>query len=275
MLARQLAAPLVLSALAVACPAEPRQGQRTPVKERSAVAASLQDCSVTVRAGGAFGSGVIKTRDGIAFVWTAAHVVADLRSEREVVDAATGVKRTVVEFRDAAVIKTLTEAGRTVGRMEFDARVLRYSDAEHGEDLALLMIRKRNPPTASVRFYADAELPAVGAEVYHVGSLLGPVGAGSLTAGIISRHGRLIDGKVYDQVTAPSFPGSSGGGVFLKDGRYVGMLVRGAGETFGLIIPVRRMNDWARRAKVEWALRDDVPAPGAEELERGPVEEGR
>jgi S1-C subfamily serine protease len=247
---------------------------RTTDGERAAVVGNLQDCSVTVRAGRAFGSGVIKTRDGINFVWTAAHVVADLRTTREVIDPGGG-RRTVVEFRDAAVIKMLVENGRTVGRMEFDAKVIRYSDADNGEDLALLMIRKRNLVTATVKFFAEVEPPALGSELYHVGSLLGQIGAGSLTAGIMSSHGRVVEGKVYDQVTAPSFPGSSGGGVFMKDGRYVGMLVRGAGETFGLIVPVRRMAEWARRAKVEWALRDDVPVPGAAELERMPIEDGR
>ena len=40
--------------------------------------------------------------------------------------------------------------------------------------------------------------------------------------------------RIFDQTTCVAFPGSSGGGVFLKrdDPRYVGMLVRGAGEGF-------------------------------------------
>ena len=67
----------------------------------------------------------------------------------------------------------------------------------------------------------------------------------------MSQVGRVLDlgsggGTVFDQTTVTAFPGSSGGGVFLTDGKYVGMLVRGAGETFNLIVPVRRMPLHAR-----------------------------
>src|SRR5204862_5620854 len=116
----------------------------------------LQDISVTIRSDNAEGSGVIFTRKGdgkenINFIWTAAHVVANLRSEREVIGN-DGSKRILVEFKDAKVIKELSEDGRKVGRLEFDAEVIKYSDADNGEDLALLRLRKKNFITASVRF---------------------------------------------------------------------------------------------------------------------------
>ena len=79
-----------------------------------------------------------------------------------------------------------------------------------------------------------------------------------MTRGIVSQVGRVLslgtgDGTVFDQTTVTAFPGSSGGGVFLsersgdKAGQYMGMLVRGAGETFNLIVPVRRMRSWAAK----------------------------
>ena len=54
----------------------------------------LQDVSVTVKAAGSEGSGVIITREvsvgdateKINFVWTAAHVVARLRSVRNIIE---------------------------------------------------------------------------------------------------------------------------------------------------------------------------------------------
>lgn len=201
----------------------------------------LQDISVTIRTPRGEGSGVLKrTKDGTAWVWTAAHVVEGLRKTRQVIDPKTGATKTVVEFDDATVVKLLIENDRTVGRIELDAEFIRYSDASHGEDLALLRIRKKHFVDASVNFYLEREPPARGSELYHCGSLLGEVGANSLTQGIISQHGRLIEGKVYDQVSTPSFPGSSGGGVYLKsDGRLVGLLVRGTPGGFSLIVPMR------------------------------------
>ena len=85
----------------------------------------LQDISVTIKAGYSEGSGVIYVRDDQCFVWTAGHVIDGLRSTRKVVDPKTGQQKTVVEFSDAKVIKTLIENGRTVGRYELDAQVIK------------------------------------------------------------------------------------------------------------------------------------------------------
>jgi len=87
----------------------------------------------------------------------------------------------------------------------------------------------------------------------------------------MSQVGRVLnlgtgDGTVFDQTTVTAFPGSSGAGVFLRDGRYVGMLVRGSGETFNLIVPVRRMRSWAKTRDIEWALDKLKPVPSVTEI---------
>jgi hypothetical protein len=46
----------------------------------------------------------------------------------------------------------------------------------------------------------------------------------------------------------------------------MGMLVRGAGETFNLIVPVRRMRDYAKKQGVLWAIDTDVKVPTLEEI---------
>jgi len=261
----------------------------------------LQDVSVTVKSGVGEGSGVIVTRTipltqiqppalgkpltvKVNFVWTAAHVVDGLRSVRTIIKDGQSIK--VVEFKDAQIVQELVEDGRRVGEMKMEAKVIKYSDSENGEDLALLMIRKKGFIDKSVTFFkAEGKPVPIGTELYHVGSLLGQTGSNSMTRGICSQVGRVLDlgagaGVVFDQTTVTAFPGSSGGGVFLSErsgenaGQYVGMLVRGAGETFNLIVPVRRMRDYARREGILWAIDHDVQAPTLEEITELKIEGG-
>jgi hypothetical protein len=230
----------------------------------------LQDVSVTVRAGPYSGSDVMfQTSDKQIWIWTAAHVVADLRHTHPILDDK-GVQRQKVEFDDAKILRfnKNKEEGRIVSSYSGDAEVIRYSNADFGNDLALLRLRDKDfKPGNTTKFYLDKSIPDIGDDLYHCGSLLGPIGSNSLTSGIMSQHGRVFDGKIYDQTTATSFPGSSGGIVCLKsDGRYVGMLVMGAGEGFGLIVPVRRMRTWAKQVGVEFAMDPTVKVPTDEEL---------
>ena len=174
------------------------------------------------------------------------------------------------------IVKEIRQGGRTVGRLQMDAEVLKYSAADDGHDLALLRIRKLNFVADTVTFYLDKKIPPLGEDLLHVGSLLGQMGANSMTDGIYSQHGRIIKSlnkHVFDQTTVTAFPGSSGGGVYLKkDAKYVGMLVRGAGEGFNLIVPVRRMIDYCEKHKIMWALDRNVEMPSEEELKNMPIE---
>jgi hypothetical protein len=251
----------------------------------------LQEISVTVKSGLSEGSGVIITREvktegnkieKINFVWTAGHVIDNLRSVRSVI--VDGQPRKIVEFKDAQIVKELIENGRRVGELKMDAKVIKYSDADDGEDLALLMVRKRSFIDNNATFYnGDGKPVAIGTELYHVGSLLGQQGSNSMTRGIVSQVGRVLslgtgDGTVFDQTTVTAFPGSSGGGVFLsersgdKAGQYMGMLVRGAGETFNLVVPVRRMREWAAEQEIVWAIDEDKEVPSLSEIIKLPVE---
>ena len=64
-------------------------------------------------------------KDGnvVNFVWTAAHVIDNLRQERKVI--VNGSPRTVVTFKDAKIIKVIRQNGRTVGRLELSAEVIK------------------------------------------------------------------------------------------------------------------------------------------------------
>ena len=141
----------------------------------------------------------------------------------------------------------------------------------------MLRVRKVNFVDSTVNFYLDKEIPKLGTDLWHVGSLLGQMGANSMTDGIYSQTGRVIKSlnkHVFDQTTVAAFPGSSGGGVFLKsDARYVGMLVRGAGETFNLIVPVRRMVQWSKKNNIMWAMDPKVKMPTDDEMKKIAIED--
>lgn len=282
-LAVSLLAALAMSAQAQEAAQQPPAPPQAPVQapQKQDISSYLQDISVTIVSrsaggyGGSEGSGVIKTRtlpsgESVNFIWTAAHVVNNLRHTKDIVDSKSGARKTVVEFDDPLVVKALVEDGRMVGKTEFYAEVIRYSA---DEDLALLRVRKKNFVNSSARFYLDEQIPPIGTKLLHVGSLLGQLGSNSMTDGIMSQHGRLVEKKVFDQTTVVAFPGSSGGGVYTEDGRLVGLVLRGAGETFNLIAPVRRIHAWAKRAGIEWAVDDKLPVPAEEELNRLPVED--
>jgi len=269
---------LILLAALMIIPALPAED----VKKRKAVANHLQDISVTIKAEDNYqkseGSGVLVVRkiggEDVTFVWTAAHVVDNLRNVRNIVDEK-GNSRKLVEFKDAQIVKELVESGRRVGEIKMDASIIKYSNADHGHDLALLMVRAKNYGKASSKFYLDKDedIVPIGTNLFHVGSLLGQMGANSMTTGIVSQVGRTLGKVEFDQTTVTAFPGSSGGGVFLTDGRYVGMLVRGAGEGFNLMVPIRRMADWAKGNDLMWALDPSVPMPSLKEIEKISVED--
>jgi hypothetical protein len=254
-------------------PVEVKNPKAVTLPSKEEVPQYLQDISVTIRAGNAEGSGVVTNINGDCYVLTCGHVVQHLRSVRNYEDA--GRMKVATDWADAEIVKEHVEDGRIVGQTRMTAFVIKYSGADHGEDLAILKVRKKNVLPTRVVFYNDAKIPQIGTELWHVGSLLGQGGSNSLTGGHISQLGRVYQGVVYDQTTCPAFPGSSGGGVYLKDGRYCGMIVRGAGETFNLIVPVRRIGDWCKRTKTEWLLDPSVPAPkiDAEWLRKNEIED--
>jgi len=243
----------------------------------------LLDVSVTIQTDRGSGSGVLITRDvklakddkktvKVNFVWTAAHVVNGLRSTRIVIGP-NGIPKTIVEFRDAEIVKELRDPDtkRKTGEVRLYGKVVLYSDSEDGEDLALLLVRDRQYTAFGAEFDLDNKPVDIGTDLIHVGSLLGQGGSNSVTKGIMSKTGRVLslgsgDGVVFDQTTCSAFPGSSGGGVFLTDGKYIGMLVRGAGETFNFTVPVRRMARWCKDRNVMWALDAKANIPSLREI---------
>ena len=245
--------------------------------QKDDVAAYLQEISVTIKAGSAQGSGTLLVVhvDGkpVTFCWTAAHVVASLRSQKEVVTA-DGQTRKAITFSDPEIVQEEIEDGSRVGERKMLAKVLLYSDKE---DLAILRVRKKGFARTSVVFSNLKVAPKVGSELFHCGSPGGQeVGANSVTPGIVAQVGRIFPERFgdFDQVTCAAMGGSSGGGVYLRDGHYIGMLTLGitGADSFHYIVPIRRMRNWAEKQHVLWAI-GEGKTPTEDELSKIPVED--
>jgi hypothetical protein len=214
----------------------------------------LRDISVTVRAGGASGSGVQVVRyigkRQVEFIWTAGHMLSDAPGPDGYPDA-------IVEKQ------VFGPNGATASRATFPAKVIAYSDPRSGHDIAVLMLREHTRAalfTRSATFDASTDPLRIGTRVLHVGSFFGQWKV-SYSSGEISYADREISGKSYLQLTATAVPGSSGGGIFLPDSRYVGNLVLGAADTISFAVPVARMRKWAEETGILWAMDANHPMP--------------
>jgi len=244
---------------------------QTPSKKEE-IPQYLQDVSVTIKSGDSQGSGVLICRNKEAYVLTAAHVVENLRKTRtKIVD---GVEKKVVYFESPKIVKYFIENGRTVGHIQVETEVVRYSDAEYGDDIALLHILKKDFSDKYIVFYNDPQDRPLGTPLVHVGSLLGEAGSNSYTKGILSSYGRMIKNKEYIQTSVIAQPGSSGGGIFLEENAiYIGMLTRGSGDANNLVVPYSRIKAWARKVKVEWLFDTSVTVPSIDEIKKVSIED--
>jgi serine protease Do len=223
------------------------------------IAERIQRCTVNVQADNAQGSGTIIVRkiDGndVAFILSAHHVVDGLREVRTVIK--NGSEKKVVTYKDAHVLQEKIENGLTVGEIRVRCKVLCVSNVH---DLAVLQVMWNGVYRDGVEFDLSGAPPAVGLGVFHAGSPGGKdIGAGSVTSGIVSALARSIDmgegSQPYDQTTAPSLPGSSGGAIVnSSNGLYLGTLTLGLGNSSGFnwIVPIRRTLTWADEAGIRY-----------------------
>lgn len=250
--------------------------------ERGEVIKHLTDTSVTVRANSGYsrseGSATLFKRKVwmddnstrmVVFALSAAHVVSHLRSTRDEITK-DGKPRKVVEYSNPQLVRKLRnpDTGRIVGEVVVDAKIIKYSDADTGHDLVIMQVLADDfeLKRGAVMYPKDGKLIPVGTHMFHVGSLMGDGGAGSLTDGILSAHGRLLHGKIeLTQSTLVAFPGSSGGGCFLDDGRLVGVLVRGTPtQGFNLHVPTKRLWRFAEKSKTEWLFDHSIKVTQSE-----------
>lgn len=235
------------------------QGRLTDLKltiSKTVPYSYLQDISVKVVVNSGSGSGVLFCREVAGeyrtFVWTAGHVASSL-------------KRNDGTFRNATIKYERRHLGWLIGELKQEAKVIAYSNQYTGEDLALLEIIGNNHRWSSADF-ANDDIQQVGTEVIHVGSAAGF--HNSVSLGVVSQIDREYRGKSYDQTSTMAYPGSSGGGVYMTNGKCIGLVTLGVGPGLNFYVPVRRMRAWAKKEGIEWAMDPSVPVP----LSRTPTE---
>ena len=181
--------------------------------------------------GMAQGSGFVVGRDGV--ILTNAHVITNAAEARTNVQGAQAV---YVEFSDGERIRA-----KVVGWDLFsDVGVIRVAPADHELDPVPL---------------GESATVAVGEPVAAIGSPFGK--QTSLTVGVVSATGRTIDSLAAGgfavsnaiQTDAPINRGNSGGPLFDRNGRVIGINAQiettsGVNEGVGFAIPI----DLARRA---------------------------
>lgn len=236
---------------------------------RTLVVNELMKRTVKVVTARGSGTGTMVTRrtaDGtvVHLVWTAAHVVQSCRSFD------TTLAGPKVRWAPCMVLIPKYQNGELVSSSAFVADVVQYSNSDIGMDLAILRVRAATFPDDTTEFYLDKELPPVGQDLIHVGCMFGDFH--SFTTGVLSQYGRTVGGKIFDQITTLIYPGSSGGGVYLPDGRYVGMASMLRTSGVGLITPIRHMIAWATKTHCLWALDSSVQMPNLATLNAWPIE---
>ena len=239
----------------------------------------LNAISVTVRAEQGYqkseGSGSLFVRQvgdkNSTFCWTAGHVVTHLRKVEESIVGGKPSKR--ITFENPKLVRELrNKDGRRTGEIVVDAKVLRYSPAEKHDLCLMIVLSEAFSAEATVEFLPkEAKLTRIGARLHHTGSFLGSDGASSYSDGVLSAHGRILFKQTFCQTTAPAYRGSSGGVMANDSGKYIGMLVRGAGSDYNLCVPVARMWRWSEKNGVEWAMNPKLKIT-QEEIDKLPIE---
>ena len=221
----------------------------------------LREISVTtITNSGHSGSAVIITREigdkKINFAISSAHVYEPIMQTIIVEDDA------LKEITIFPKIKALQFKDDLDEPIVTDAYIL-LIEAE--KDLCLLVLDDI-VTEESVRF--STERSKVFDEIYHMGSLAGLDGQDSLSTGIISFISRKLENLEVDQTTVPVGKGSSGGGMFVSDGKCIGITIAMAGCSTSFMVPSEHVIDWLETSEFSWLLDVSEETPTIEELNK-------
>lgn len=214
----------------------------------------LRYATVRIKTGATEGSGIVVRQEGKrALILTIGYVVEGCRTLVLVRDQK-GREKPMPRF-DPTQVFFHTESGE---ECKSEAKILRYAGFEKPA-LLLAPCGKHVQPIT----WGDE-----GIRVVHVGALGGQ---------LLTTVGRIpprteVDGLLYDQYPTMGTPGGGGGGIFLENGKCLGLLSRG-GPSLTLALPTTAIRQWAKEKGVAWAIDPSIPVPSEAELNKIPIED--
>lgn len=234
------------------------------------VPAYLESIAVKIKVNDGGGSGVAFTRkdwtgtNNITFIWTASHLFSRTDDAFSMIYfGQTGTNAPVVD--QATIIQNIYDQnGEVCDSTNRLAKIIKFSDDDTGQDLALLQLDGPFFNTNSAIFDLTDKPRRIGTKLISVAS---PYGfTDTYSEGNVSMvGGAIMNSNVFDQTSCVIYPGSSGGGVFDSNGIYVGMSTIMKAANLNFMIPIRRIHNWAKQQHLEWALDPKIPMPSEKE----------
>lgn len=232
----------------------------------------LESICVKIKVNDGTGSGTAFTRkdwtgtNDVTFIWTAAHLFNHTEDVYSMLFFGQHARTSPIVDHAMVILPIFDKDGAVCGSTNRLAKVIKYSDNEVGQDLALLQLDGVWFNKNSAVFDLSGKPTRIGTKVISCASPYGLTD--TYSEGHISMvGGMMLNSNVLDQTSCVVFPGSSGGGMFNEKGLYIGMttMMRAAGLNF--MVPMRRMQEWAKKEHIEWALDPSIPMPSKENFE--------
>jgi len=176
------------------------------------------------------GSGEVILYSNKIFFVTCAHVCRD---DKDGVEATNGVLHQISTLRPYT-----DENNQHIGYDSSFAVILFYSEKN---DLAIYELLRKEFTNDVVELAERA--PQLGEKIFMCSSPHGITLVNSITIGTASGFGRSVDNVTLDQTDAIADVGSSGGGVYNRTGKLIGIIdsITQGNNTFTLYIPVKRL----------------------------------
>jgi hypothetical protein len=233
----------------------------------------LQSISVQIQTTSGKGSGVAFTRkdstgtNNITFIWSVGHIF-EYETNNFINNILFG-KSTVREIMPYCLIyQDVSINGEVVGETNALLRLIKYSE-DYKNDLSLSVLECQFFNTNTAVFDLSKRIPKIGEKLYNVSSPRGE--RNTYSECVYSYIGRKMHEYLFDQTGCVIFPGSSGGGFYSITGQCVGLTDSMREPAMNYMVPIRRIQKWAKDENIEWALDPTLPIPTAKQIGEIPL----